>query len=169
MKTENEQIKELFQGGLVPISIEVKLIAELVNKWGNKMDQWAIILNGVHSDSDKMLIPTIHTFDYWTGTGHRVLKRVKGMRYIKAQKNYKELYGAQLLPVPTYADVLYSLLMDMTDDYPDFKEWADCFGYDNDSIKALNTFNACKENTRKLKECLNDGIIEKIKVILEDY
>jgi hypothetical protein len=39
-------------------------------------------------------------------------------------------------------------------DYSSFEDWADCFGYDQDSRKAEKIYQACKKNAKKLLKCL---------------
>lgn len=48
-------------------------------------------------------------------------------------------------------DVLYCLVMDYTSDTENFEDFCNELGYDTDSIKALNIFNAVKKNSEKMK------------------
>lgn len=70
-------------------------------------------------------------FEYYTGTGHR-----KGNRPVK----------------PQLSSVLSSLVLDSEACSMSFNDWADNFGYDNDSIKARKTYEACQENSDKLNK-----------------
>ena len=51
----------------------------------------------------------------------------------------------------------------------DFKEFCSEFGYDNDSIKALRTFEACKEQTKNFNRLFNEEEREILRELLEDY
>lgn len=53
---------------------------------------------------------------------------------------------------PKMIDVLDCLFSDSNAYEMDFDEWCSEYGYDNDSIRALRTFEQCKETGRKLRE-----------------
>lgn len=59
-----------------------------------------------------------------------------------------------MLCQPTAYDLLSCLRLDSEAANESFSNWCANFGYDNDSIKALNTYNACVETARKLKVAL---------------
>ena len=82
-----------------------------------------------------------YTFNYWMGSAHT--------------------------KAPSKKDVLYSFI---TDDITgmDFKFCSE-FGYDNDSIKALRTFEACKEQTENFHRLFNKEEREILRELLEDY
>ncbi len=58
---------------------------------------------------------------------------------------------------PTKNEILHSLAMTAADmmTMPTFDEWCSDFGYNNDSIKAKNMFEACYEQTAKMKQLLS--------------
>lgn len=58
----------------------------------------------------------------------------------------------------TVADVLYSLLMDVTMvEGRSFEEWCDDLGLDTDSRRALKTYEACVAQVEPLKAFLGDA------------
>lgn len=113
------------------------------------------------------------TQDYYTGLGHRqsadkmppdiarlgprILARVEWeRRYIK--------------PVtPTAASVLHCLLLDSQAAHESFNDWCDNFGYDNDSMKAFQTYQACCETGKKLSQVFTSNQLNILSELLEDY
>lgn len=83
-----------------------------------------------------------YIFDYWMGSAHT--------------------------KAPSKKDVLYSFIMDDVTGM-DFEEFCFEFGYDNDSIKALRTFEACKEQTENFYRLFNEEEREILRELLEDY
>lgn len=58
-------------------------------------------------------------------------------------------YGRPILP--DINDFIYSLIGDSSVvNYGDFPTWADSFGYNNDSIKALNIYKDCVKTANKM-------------------
>ena len=55
---------------------------------------------------------------------------------------------------PKLDDVLYCLFLDSEAHESCFQDWATNFGYDEDSIKAKNIYEACLDNYFKLKKAL---------------
>lgn len=70
---------------------------------------------------------------------------------------------------PHAADVLYSLVLDSSACDQSFDDYCDEFGYDTDSRRALETYLACQENTRKMVSVIPEDIIEKLRELLQDY
>ena len=83
-----------------------------------------------------------YTFSYWMGSAHT--------------------------KAPTKKDVLYSMIMDDVS-YMDFEEFCSNFGYDNDSIRALNTFKACQTQTDNFYRLFYEEEREILSELLEDY
>jgi hypothetical protein len=69
---------------------------------------------------------------------------------------------------PTVADVMYSLMSDSNAEEHTFSDWCDCYGYDNDSIAALNIYKACRKIARKLNELFDHETILNIRSITEE-
>lgn len=126
------------------------------NLWQH--DKWSIIING-------------ESFDYRTGIGHR--KPINNFSRVKQEFNrimnanpkqekvnlitYNRKLSAVSKPVaPKIDDVLYSLITDADLSIESFQDFCDNLGYDTDSIKALNIYNSCVENGKKLKKFIPD-------------
>lgn len=99
-------------------------------------DQWHISL----PRHDKL---ANHTFEYFTGIGHR--------------------------EAPKFTGVLHSLVLDASAADENFNDWCANFGYDNDSIKALNTYQECLAVAEKLSQCFTREELEQIRELVQDY
>lgn len=110
--------------------------------------------------------------DYYTGTGHRkatqpVPDHVKrNPRSIAAHDWLKAYMKPQ---TPTAASVLYSLLSDAQGSEQAFDYWCGDYGFDSDSIKAFNIYNACCAIRHKLYALFNPEQRQKLNQLLEDY
>ncbi len=70
---------------------------------------------------------------------------------------------------PTAASVLHSLILDASALEENFDDWASDFGYDSDSLKALNIYKACCDNGKKLCKIFTNEQIETLQELLQDY
>lgn len=70
---------------------------------------------------------------------------------------------------PTLETVLHSLTLDSEAREMSLEDWCDAFGYDSDSIKALNTYQACCESAKKLNSIYTREEIKQIKEALQDF
>lgn len=70
---------------------------------------------------------------------------------------------------PTAASVLYGLLSDASAMDESFSDWADNFGYDSDSIKTFNIYNACCAIGKQLKNVFTGEHLETLRELLQDY
>jgi hypothetical protein len=131
----------------------------------NKMFKWSVNING-------------EFFDYNTGFGHQTKKHIPNetMKYdvssldkqtkyelLKSINYYKKVSIFDIehlrhvfVNVPKSQDVLHCLFMDSEASETTFSEWCSNFGYDNDSIKAREIYDACQKNTDKLKKAFKD-------------
>lgn len=116
--------------------------------------------------------PTIVT-DYYTGVGHRESKRPMPMDI--ARLGSKILARVQwerenLKPVaPPAAGVLYSLLSDARFGESNFHDFCDELGYDADSIKHLNIYNACCETLKQMRSFFTNVERNELDELLQDY
>lgn len=95
---------------------------------------------------------------FYTGLGHR------------AKPKRRTSWDDSPRPVaPTAASVLYSLLADAAGAEKPFDYWAADYGYDTDSIKALNTYNACCEIRRQVNAFFTHVERETLRTMLENY
>jgi hypothetical protein len=71
---------------------------------------------------------------------------------------------------PSFADVLYSLVMDAgVIDYGNFEEWASAFGCDIDSRTAEHTYRSCLEIALKLRNGIGEEALAKLREAFTDY
>lgn len=70
---------------------------------------------------------------------------------------------------PTLNDVLHSLINDADARSMSFNDWCSEFGYDSDSMKAFNIYQACCESAKKLDILYTRADIEEIREALRDY
>ena len=69
---------------------------------------------------------------------------------------------------PTIKDVLYSMIADDVNDI-DFEEFCKEYGYDNDSIKALEIYKACQKQTKAYYNMFDDEERGILRELLQDY
>lgn len=67
------------------------------------------------------------------------------------------------------AGLCYSVLIDLVDLQDDFSDWCGNFGYDDDSIKAQEIFQACVSQSRAVRKAVTPEAIEAAQEILQDY
>lgn len=70
---------------------------------------------------------------------------------------------------PTLQDVLHSLLMDSSAMDETFSDWCANFGYDDDSIKALETYQACAKIGQALSKSFTPSELQELREIFQDY
>ena len=138
-----------------------------------KFDRWTAVLNG-------------YAFEYKTGLGHRSKftsnqykkQRVLGKTFLKANvaavrrtghESYDSYSYIEYIAVPTLASILYCLILDSSALNENFQDWADEYGMDGDSIKALNIYNLCCDNGRRLRKALSRNQLKQATELLEDY
>lgn len=124
--------------------VDAKLMREPLAKksdnWQDTAFHWLVTIGGQH-------------FDYYTGAAWVEKARVSYM-------------PDKPIP-PSYDDVIHSLLMDASACEQSFEDWCSEYGYDSDSIKALETYRACQKNADKLRKA---GVnIEAERERLADY
>ena len=128
------------------------------------MDEWRVEIG------DKVGVDR-QRFEYFTGLGHRILNRALSDAQ-DVQLCRKIINGVKLLdreaaiaivknnsrPVPPTLDsVLYCLVIDTKATSRTFAEWCNEMGYDEDSRRALATYESCQKNADKLRRC---GIVD---------
>jgi hypothetical protein len=70
---------------------------------------------------------------------------------------------------PHMADVLHSLILDAGAVGQSFDSWCDDLGYDADSRKAFNIYEACQRNADKLARIFSAAQREALSEALQDY
>ena len=69
---------------------------------------------------------------------------------------------------PTKEDILSAMIMDDVSDL-DFNDFCSEFSYNNDSIKALKVYEACKRETKAYYNMFDSEEREVLRELLEDY
>lgn len=110
------------------LPVKIDYVGETVrdNDW--KCDQWRVTLSNKAGS---------HSFDYFTGLGHRTKPNAWGQT--KPKK-------------PAIAAVMYSLFNDASAADYNFSDWCDEYGHSDDSIKSLNMYKACLETATALRK-----------------
>jgi len=71
---------------------------------------------------------------------------------------------------PELLDVLSSLVIDSeVINYSGFDEWAECFGYNTDSIRALNMYKACMETALAMRSAFGSETMEELTELFQEY
>ena len=153
------------------IDFETKHLALMVSDELWQHDKWMIILDGGRITSE-----------YSTGTGHRVALRQYGCRerfktvmskqYKQDKENLitvnKRIEACSKPVAPNLDDILYSLVMDSSAIDETFEDWCADFGYDEDSIKANETYRACQKSAKTLKQ-LGFNDLDALRDMFQDY
>lgn len=138
---------------ILNIELNVKIIHRGLscNDTNWQHDLWDIVING-------------QRFEYKTGTGHRKIKPDFKNGFFHGRRYSLDTIENCTMPVlPKIDDILYSLFSDSIAINSNFDDWCDDYGYDDDSRSALDTFNQCIDNTKKLMSALSinrDQLIE---------
>jgi len=136
-----------------------------VNDDGWKSDAWNVRLQSGKLDMNTM---------FYTGTGHRakpegyVASRIK-REYGKLAERSREWIAACKPVAPSAASVLFSLLSEGEAVDQSFVDWCAEFGYDEDSRKALRTYEACCESGVRLRKLFTPTQRAELADLLKDY
>jgi hypothetical protein len=150
----------------------------------SEMDHWKVnftknAYQGLHKQAHQ-------EFDFYTGLGNRapsdaVAKQQATWGYQGLTANDKKgltSYGRRYLadveklrkPItPTAASVLHCLVLDAQAANSTFRNWCDDFGYDDDSISARNTYDACQKTADQLRRVFSHAQIAELEEALQDY
>lgn len=78
--------------------------------------------------------------------------------------------GASAIPAPELRDVMYSLSLDAgAIDAGSFEEWAGDFGYETDSRKAEQIYQACMKIALELRAMIGEAGINALREAAQDY
>lgn len=130
------------------LPVKIDLIGEMPSPWSDDkprtVDAWKVTVGKEWGNKAGQWVTT-----YYTGTGLRNKGKGRPVR-------------------PTVADVLYSLFMDANAADESFSDWCDNFGYSDDSIKALNTYKACCDIAKHLRQQFDPETRAKIQAAIQD-
>jgi hypothetical protein len=80
------------------------------------------------------------------------------------------MWNMKKIEPPKLVDVLYSLISDAeAASYSSFEDWAQCFGFDSDSIKAEKIYKDCLATYVKLRAMLGDENLKALTEAFQDY
>jgi len=134
-------------------SISVNFSARAMGE--TRRDDWTCDAWRVTFKNQKHSIET----DYFTGIGHRV--KPQTVHYAHGTKPYAI--------APNAADVLHSLLLDGEACNESFNDWCANYGYSNDSLKAINTYQQCCKIGEDLRKLFSPDQLKQLRDLLQDY
>lgn len=162
----------------------MKTISKILNKeFDFVVNHLGLFLTDELRIVDKyIIIINNQDFEYSCGIGHRESinpLKINKERFNKViNKNPKKdkanlyLYIDELKAVSkpkplNIDDVLHCLILDTESGNYSFDDFCNNFGYNNDSIKALEIYKACQKNGKKVKTFITD--IDKAQELFQDY
>jgi hypothetical protein len=107
-------------------------------------------------------------FEYYTGIGHRSKLNIRNP-YNKGTIAWIQLENTRKPVTPEVCGIIHSLNLDSQAINESFPNWCDNFGYDSDSLKALNVYNSCCDTAKKYCSIVDRATREQLEVILQDY
>lgn len=109
--------------------------------------------------------------DYFTGLGHRAIpKNVRQPYYVKSSRDFARWTKEESKPVtPHAAGVLHSLTMDASATNESFNDWCSNYGFDSDSFKAFNMYQACCAISKQLAQVFTHAEKTALAELLQDY
>ena len=115
---------------------------------------------------------------FHTGVGNRQLTPL-GQRYMASIGKGSQIYVSnarrQIIAeharavAPCSASVIYCMLSDADGAECNFHDWCDEFGGDSDSIRSLNTYNACCEALNQVRKFFTNAERAELRELLQDY
>lgn len=141
------------------LKININFVAKIDDK------EWPHFLFSVNINGE--------AFKYKTGIGHFTPHYNDRYNYVN-NRNKKPENGLSIpalngwIHFPKIEDILYCLLSDYDAGSMSFYDFCDNFGYERDSIKALDTHMQCMKNAEKLRKALGKdftSIKEKIEAL----
>ena len=161
-QTTNEQVIGVLSNAGIKFNIIPAGSGLKRDNW--ECDGWMIQL---HKNNDNQM------FEYYTGIGHRKVSKYDKAyidRTYKGSINHKHEMAKHAKPVtPEICGIIYSLNLDSQAIDESFLNWCDNYGYDSDSIKALNIYNACCDNAKKYYSIVDRETREALEDVLVDY
>lgn len=119
-----------------------------------EMDSWRVTFNKqTRQNPAKPYVK--ESFEYHSGFGLRNKAKTK--------------YDTEKPKAPQASDVLYCLLLDSQAANESFNDWCDNFGYSSDSISAFNTYQACCNTAKQLRNIFTAQQIQELQTLLQDY
>ena len=162
MQTVNETVIKILNNAKITFNIIPAGTGLMRDGW--ECDGWILQLRKNN---------TTCSFEYYTGLGHRKISKIDKLwidRQYKNSINYKhEIAKCSKPSTPEICSIIHSLSIDSQAMNESFINWCDNFGYDNDSLKALNTYNKCCDNAKKYYSVLDSNTRAALETVLQDY
>jgi len=93
-----------------------------------------------------------------------------GMGHVEKQKKVPDWMRTEPKPKkPSNDDILHSLILDASAQDMNFSDWCAEFGYSDDSIKALNTYQECVKTGTLLRKHLGRDVVAALAIQLQDH
>jgi hypothetical protein len=149
------------------LPVEIKYVGEVDSPWDAapcRVDQWQVTIKG-------------WSIPYYTGLGCRSEPKIKPRydgarppRYgtLAYETMMREVDATRKPVKPTIANVLRSLMLDSDAGSESFNDFCSNFGYDNDSIKALNVYKACMDIHDNMRKVFDRKTLDDIRKATED-
>lgn len=147
------------------ITIEASYIPHDTQTGEKPMLRWAISVrrNGREFYSTEYSAGCAHAPEY---------KKAKMLTAaVKAECETGIVYGTRMIPVPppAVAEVVSSLLLDASNADERFEDWADNYGFDQDSRKAERMYRACQETAAALRRAFDRDELAALEKAFQDY
>jgi hypothetical protein len=130
------------------LAVQIDFIGEMPSPWSEDkprtVDAWKVTIGKEWGNKAGKWVTT-----YYTGPGLRNKRTGRPVR-------------------PTVANVLHSLFMDASAADESFSDWCDNLGYSDDSIKALNTYKACCDIAKHLRQQFDPETRAKIQAAIQE-
>lgn len=110
--------------------------------------------------------------DFFTGLGLRSAPNKPSDGSPAPRRNtlmWEELEKTRKPIAPSATSVLHSLILDSQCHYQSFESWCSDFDFDEDSNKALSTYEACQQNGDKLRRIFSSAALAQLETLLRDY
>lgn len=136
-------------------------------KW--ECDAWRITFTRTIQENARITHKS-EGFDYYTGIGHRKAPKPMSWNNLQSPREIERWKKENAKPVkPDAAGVLYSLVMDASANDQSFNDWCADYGYDTDSRKAFETYQACCDAAKQLNRLFSRAEQESLRELLQDY
>ena len=161
MRSTNEQVTSALTKAGINFTVTGKGTGLKRDNW--ECDGWMLELS--HKNDTEY-------FDYFTGIGHRTpmpKPMDNGPMPRRGTLMYEQLEKQRKPVTPEICGIIYSLIMDSDAICESFDNWCNNFGYDSDSLKAFNIYQACTDNAKKMRKIIDNATLELLREALEDY
>jgi hypothetical protein len=156
MNDINKQVADKLKNWAIPFAAHY--CGECTRWEDQRVDAWRVIFGKFDTE-------------FYTGLGLRAPQPVPTDRLAPRPGTvmYERLEAGRKPVAPTAADVLSCLLNDAHTADQSFADWASEFGYDTDSRKTLEDYEACCKIGQSLRTVFTHSQREELRELLQDY